>query len=144
MPISIQVTRGLLTQNGERQIFPRIAAALLEAHGLENNAFMKKNVVGHLVTSDESASYVDGEPQSLAVIEVKVPGLAFREHGVQQKFVEAVTTIVDELKANSHPKSRTFVNVTHAVDGAWGIAGVAYTNEALGAAIAAGFARPAD
>ena len=115
----------------------------LESHGLENNAFMKQNVVGHLLTSDESSSYAGGKPQSLAVIEVKVPSLAFREHGVQQRFVEAVTNIVDDLKAGNHPKSRTFVNVTHAVDGAWGIAGVAYTNEALGAALAAASAAPA-
>jgi len=143
MPISIQITRGLLTQHGERQILSRIAAALLESHGLENNAFMKGNVIGHLVTSEESSSYVGGESQSLAVIEVKVPGVAFREHSVQQKFVEAATNIVDELKAGDHPKSRTFVNVTHAVDGAWGIAGVAYTNEALGAAVAAASAATA-
>jgi hypothetical protein len=141
MPISIQVTRGLLTPDGERQIFPRIAAALLESHGLENNTFMKENVIGHLVTSDESSSYVNGKPQSLAIIEVKVPAVAFTERGIQQKFIEAVTNIVDELKAESHPKSRTFVTITHAVDGGWGIAGIAYTNAALGTAIAEAFAR---
>lgn len=137
MPISVQVTRGLLTPAGERQILPRIAAALLAVHGLEQNAFMQAAVMGHLVVSEEAAAYVAGGPGSLAVIEVKVPSVTFRDRPSQQKFVAAVTDAIDQHKAGDHPKSRTFVNVTYAVDGAWGIAGKAYTNEELGAAIAA-------
>jgi hypothetical protein len=137
MPVLVQVSRGLLTPAGERQIFPRISAALLEAHGLERNGFMKENVIGHLVVSDEATSYVGGRPQSLAVIEVKVPSITFRDRSVQQKFVDAVTQIVDDLKAGTHPKARTYVNVTYTVDGTWGVAGKAYTNEDLGSAIAA-------
>jgi phenylpyruvate tautomerase PptA (4-oxalocrotonate tautomerase family) len=138
MPISVQVTRGLLTPAGERQIVPHVAAALLEAHGLEQNAFMRANVIGHLVVSEEAASFVGGQPQSLAIIEVKVPSVTFRDRAAQQRFVEAVTDAVEQHKAGGHPKSRTFVNVTYAVDGAWGIGGTAYTNEELGAAIAGG------
>jgi hypothetical protein len=137
MPISIQVTRGLLTPVGERTIFKRIADALLEAHGLQDNAFMRPNVIGHLQISEPAESFVGGEAASLAVIELKVPALTFRDRASQQGFVAAVTKIVDELKAGAHPTSRTFVNVLHTLDGAWGIAGKAYTNEELGAAIAA-------
>jgi len=46
--------------------------------------------------------------------------------------------VIDELKAGDRPRTRTFVSVTYAVDGAWGIAGKAYSNADLGAAIAAG------
>jgi hypothetical protein len=137
MPISVQVTRGLLTPEGERTILPRVADALLAAHGIADNAFMRENVVGHVVVSDEATAYVGGAAASLAVIEVKVPSVTFRDRQSQEAFVAAVTCIVDELKAGVHPPSRTFVNVTHAVDGTWGIAGKAYTNEDLGAAIAA-------
>jgi phenylpyruvate tautomerase PptA (4-oxalocrotonate tautomerase family) len=52
--------------------------------------------------------------------------------------VQRVTDVIDELKAAQHPRERTFVSVTYAVDGAWGIAGKAYSNAELGAAIAAG------
>jgi hypothetical protein len=48
MPISIQVSRGLLTSKGEREVFPLIAEALLKAHGLVGNSFMTANVIGHL------------------------------------------------------------------------------------------------
>ena len=137
MPITIQVSSGLLTTEGEHGIFGRVAEALLEVHGLGDNAFMRGNVLGHVEVFPEGASYVGGKAQSLAVIEVKVPSVTFGTRDVQQEFVRRVTDIVDELKAMPHPRSRTFVNVTYAVDGAWGIAGKAFTNADLGAAIQA-------
>jgi phenylpyruvate tautomerase PptA (4-oxalocrotonate tautomerase family) len=137
MPISIQLSPGLLTPQGERDIFGRVAAALLEVHGLAGNAFMTPAVIGHVTVFPEGASYAGGHAQSLALIEVKVPSVTFPAQPVKDSFVKTVTDIVDELKAGPHPRERTFVNVSYAVDGAWGIAGTAYTNEALGAAIAA-------
>lgn len=138
MPINIQVTSGLLTNEGERTVCSRIAEVLLDVHGLRGNAFMTRNVIGHLLTLPEEAAYVGGKPQSLAVVEVKVPSTTFPNRTVQKAFVERVTDIIDELKAGAHPRTRTFVNVTYAVDGAWGIEGKAYSNDELGAAIAAG------
>lgn len=137
MPISIQVTQGLLTTQGEREVLPRVAEALLRAHGLIDNGFMAPNVIGHLMVSQQSESYVAGGFHSLAVIEVKVPTVTFPNAEVKQAFVGEVTDIIDQLKAGAHPRERTFVNVTYAVDGAWGIGGKAYTNAELGAAIQA-------
>ena len=138
MPISVQVTKGLLTPTGEREVFPLVADALLKVHGLSGNRFMTHNVIGHVVVSTESESYVGGKPQSLAIVEVKVPGITFPNAEVKQGFVTAVTDIVDRLKAGSHPRERTFVNVSHAVDGTWGIGGEAYSNAELGAEISKG------
>jgi phenylpyruvate tautomerase PptA (4-oxalocrotonate tautomerase family) len=135
MPISVQVTKGLLTPKGEREVFPLVAEALLHAHGLSGNRFMSPNVIGHLVVSPEADSYVGGKPQSLAIVEVKVPAITFPDDAVKQAFVGAVTDIIDRLKAGSHPRERTFVNVSYAVDGTWGIGGKAYSNAELGAAI---------
>ena len=137
MPITIQVTRGLLTPDGERTILRRVAHVLLDVHGLSNNSFMQHNVVGHLVISEPGGVFVGGQSASLAVIEIKVPSVTFRDRATQQRFIAAVTDIVDELAAGKHPRERTFVSVTYAVDGAWGIAGTAYSNDELGAAIAA-------
>lgn len=135
MPISIQVTQGLLSPKGEREIFARVAHALLDAHGLAGNAFMEPNVIGHLVVTHEASSYAGGKPGSLAIVEVKVPSVTFPTYEVQQAFVGRVTDIVDELKAGDHPRARTFVNVTYTVDGTWGIGGKAYSNAELGKAI---------
>jgi len=138
MPISIQVTEGLLTREGEREVFPLVADALLRAHGLSGNRFMTPNVIGHLVVSPESGSYVGGKPQSLAIVEVKVPSATFPNAEVKQAFIGEVTDIIDQFKAGSHPRERTFVNVTYAVDGAWGIGGKAYSNVEIGEAIQQG------
>ena len=138
MPIAIQVTSGLLTAEGQRTACARIAEVLLDVHGLTGNPFMTRNVIGHITTLPEEAAYVGGKPQSLAVIEVKVPSVTFPTREVQRAFVERVTNIIDELKAGAHPRARTFVSVTYAVDGAWGIEGKAYSNADLGAAIASG------
>ena len=135
MPVLVQVTKGLLTPTGEREVFAQISEALLKAHGLVGNRFMTPNVIGHLVISEQSTSYVGGKPQSLAVIEVKVPSITFPTDEVKQSFVSTVTEIIDRYKAGSHPRERTFVNVTYALDGAWGIGGKAYSNAELKAAI---------
>jgi phenylpyruvate tautomerase PptA (4-oxalocrotonate tautomerase family) len=96
---------------------------------------MTPNVIGHLVVSEQSTSYVGGKPQSLAIVEVKVPSITFPTDEVKQTFVSAVTDIIDRHKAGSHPRERTFVNVTYALDGTWGIGGKAYSNAELKVAI---------
>ena len=137
MPLLIQVSKGLLTPEGEREVYPRMAAALLKVHGLTGNTFMTPIVIGHIHVYPEEHSYVDGKSQSLAVIEVKAPALTFPTQDVSDAFVKEATNIVHEYRAGSHPRERTFVNVVYAVDGTWGIGGKAFTNEALGAAIQA-------
>ncbi|MCH8620947.1 4-oxalocrotonate tautomerase [Undibacterium sp. TS12] len=139
MPISVQVTTGLLTQDGEREVLPLVADALLRVHGLTGNKFMTPNVVGHLVVSPEARSYAGGKLQSLAVIEVKVPAVTFPNADVKQAFISEVTDIIDRLKKGTHPQERTYVNVTYAVDGTWGIAGKAYSNSEMGEAVQQGF-----
>ena len=137
MPILVQLSQGLLTAQGERDIFKRVSDTLLQVHGLTGNAFMTQAAIGHVQVSPTGSSYAGGKAQSLPVIEVKVPATTFPAQEVKDAFVKSVTDIVDDLKAGAHPRERTFVNVTYAVDGSWGIGGKAYTNEAPGAAIAA-------
>jgi phenylpyruvate tautomerase PptA (4-oxalocrotonate tautomerase family) len=137
MPISIQISQGLLTPQGERDIFGEVANALLEVHGLRDNAFMAPVVIGHLDIYPEGFSFAGGQAQSLAVVEVKIPAFTFPEQSVKDAFVLAVTDLVDRFKAGAHPRSRTFVNVVYTVDGTWGIGGHAYTNAALAQAIQA-------
>lgn len=137
MPLLIQVSKGLLTPEGEREVYPRMAATLLKVHGLTGNTFMTPIVIGHIDIYPEEHSFVDGKPQSLAVIEVKAPAITFGTQEVKNAFVKEATDIIHEYRAGSHPRERTFVNVVHAVDGTWGIGGKAFTNEALGEAIQA-------
>lgn len=131
MPITISLTKGLLTPQGEREIHTRITAALLDVHGLAGNEFLTQTISGHVHVHPQECSFVGGKPQSLAIIEIKAPSVTFPNQEVKDHFVKQVTDLVDELKAGTHPRERTFVNVTHTLDGAWGIAGRAYTSQAL-------------
>ena len=51
----------------------------------------------------------------------------------RQQFVSRVTKMVQE--ETSLPIEQIWVNAVYAVEGMWGIAGKAYTNEELGEAI---------
>jgi hypothetical protein len=68
----------------------------------------------------------------VAFVEWKVPSFAFASREVQVGYIEEATNIIHELSGAQHPKERIWVNVVHAVDGAWGIAGMALTNAQLG------------
>lgn len=61
MPLLIQVTKNLLTPAGEREVLPKMAAALLKVHGFTNNAFMTPIVIGHLDIYDETHCYARGK-----------------------------------------------------------------------------------
>jgi hypothetical protein len=138
MPITLQISKGILTERGEREVHPRMAQALLKAHGLIGNAFMTPLVIGHLKLTDAERTFVGGHNQSLAVIELKVPPGTFSSQTVLDQFVMEATDIVDELGTGTHPRARTFVNITHALEGSWGVSGRAYTSDQLGEAIGRG------
>lgn len=69
---------------------------------------------------------------------VKVPSFAFADRGVQQGFFDDATDIIEKLSGNKQPRNQIYVNVVHAVDGAWNLDGKAMTNEELGQAIQKG------
>jgi hypothetical protein len=79
-----------------------------------------------------------GKPQSLAVVEGKVPSTTFPKSGSAASVRRTGDDHHRRIEGRSHPRTRTYVNVTYAVDGAWGIEGKAYTNADRGAAIASG------
>lgn len=63
---------------------------------------------------------------------------AFTSREVQLGYIEEATNIVHEMSGGKQPKEHIWVNVVHAVDGAWGIAGKAMTNTQLGDAVSKG------
>jgi hypothetical protein len=64
--------------------------------------------------------------------------LAFSTPQIVQGYVEEATQIAAQASHGKQPVERIWVNVLHAADGAWGIAGKALTNQQLGEAIAKG------
>jgi hypothetical protein len=136
MPLTLTVTEGVLPKGTERATFVRLCEAMLECHGLAGNPVMTPNVVGsiHVLPREDTFSGLEQTP--VVFVEWKVPSFAFADRKVQTGYVEQATNIVHEASGWLHPKDHIWVNVVHAVDGAWGINGVALTNAQLGESVA--------
>jgi hypothetical protein len=138
MPLTITLTEGVLPKGSEKIAFARLSDAMLKWHGLTGNKVMTPNVVGsiHMLTPENTFSGSKEAP--VVFIEWKVPSFAFASREVQLGYIEEATNIIHEMSGGKQSKDHIWVNVIHAVDGAWGIAGNAMTNEQLGAAISKG------
>jgi hypothetical protein len=138
MPLTLTLTEGILPKGQEKVAFARLSDAMLKWHGLTGNKVMTPNVVGsiHVVSQDHTFSGSKETP--VVFIEWKVPSFAFATREIQTGYVAEATNIIHEMSGGKQPKDHIWVNVVHAVDGAWGIAGNAMTNAELGGAISKG------
>jgi phenylpyruvate tautomerase PptA (4-oxalocrotonate tautomerase family) len=137
MPITVTATEGVLDPHAQAHILPRLSKALLERHGLNDNAFMVPAVVGSVHILPPGRTFTGGRAERAIFVELKVPSVTFQTVEQKQGFLDDVNAILDELTNGTYPRDKTFFNITYAVDGSWGIGAKAYTNEELGAAIAA-------
>jgi hypothetical protein len=138
MPLTLTLTEGVLPKGAEKAAFARLSDAMLKWHGLSGNAVMTPNVVGHIQVIPQEHSYAGLQEAPVAFVEWKVPSFAFASREVQLGYVAEATEIIHELSGGRQPRERIWVNVVHAVDGAWGIAGRALTNGELGEAVGRG------
>jgi hypothetical protein len=138
MPLTLTITEGVLPKGTEKAAYARLSDAMLKWHGLTDNKVMRPNVIGsiNVVTKDKTFSGAMEAP--VVFIEWKVPSFAFATREIQLGYVEEATNIIHEMSGGKQPKDHIWVNVVHAVDGAWGIAGVAMTNAQLSEAVAKG------
>ena len=136
MPLTLTLTEGVLPKGQEKTAYKRLAEAMLKWHGLTGNDVITPNVVGsiHVLGADQTYTGLDETP--VAFIEWKVPSFAFADRKVQQGYFEEATVIIQEMSGGRQPKDRIFINVVHAVDGAWNFNGQAMTNAEIGAAVA--------
>lgn len=136
MPLQVIVSEGLLSPQAEKSVFKDLTNLLLQLHGIADNAFMKPNVIGEVVVVEKGRSFSGGEPADIAVFELKAPSFVLADRELQKTWIAEGTTIIERAAEGRIPRDRIYGNVVHALDGAWGIAGVAYDNAELGAAIA--------
>lgn len=136
MPVQLIVSEGVLSREAEQAVFRGLTDLLLELHGLSGNAFMTPNVIGEVVVVEKGRSFSGGEPAAIAIFELKVPSFVLASPELKQAWVARGTAIIEDAAEGRVDRERIFANVVHAVDGVWGIGGVAYDNVGLGEAIA--------
>ena len=138
MPLTLTLTEGVLPKGTEKNTFARLSDAMLKWHGLTGNKVMTPNVVGSIHVVSKENTFSGSKEAPVVFIEWKVPSFAFATREIQIGYIAEATNIVHEASGGKQPKSHIWVNVVHAVDGAWGIDGNAMTNAQLGEAVAKG------
>ena len=138
MPLTLTLTEGVLPQGQEKVAFARLSEAMLKWHGLTGNKVMTPNVVGSLHVLPKNATFTGMEETAVAFIEWKVPSFAFTDRAIQIGYFEEATDIIHEMSGGRQPKDKIFINVVHAVDGAWNFDGRALTNAEIGAKVSQG------
>jgi hypothetical protein len=138
LPLTLTVTEGVLPKGKEKAAFARLSEAMLKWHGLSGNKFMTPAVIGSILVLKEEHTYSGAKETPVAFVEWKVPSFAFATREIQIGYVQEATDIIHEMSGGRQPKEHIWVNVLHAVDGAWGIAGKAMTNAELKEAVSKG------
>ena len=136
MPLTLIVTEGVLPKDREQSTIARLSETFLKLHGLTGNKFMTPNVIGHVQVIPSGSTFSGLKATPVAIVEWLTPSFAFATREAQIAYVAEATDIIHEACGGKHPKENIWVNVKHAVDGTWGIAGKAMTNAELGEAIA--------
>lgn len=138
MPLTLTLTEGVLPVGTEKQAFGKLSDAMLKWHGLTGNKVMTPNVIGSINIIPKEHTFSGSKEASVAFIEWKVPSFAFNTRDIQLGYIAEATDIIHEMSGKKLPKEHIWVNVLHAVDGAWGIAGQAMTNQQLAEALSTG------
>lgn len=138
MPLTLTLTEGVLPKGTEKEAVARITDAMLKWHGLTGNKIMTANVTATVHVLPQGSTFSGGKEFAGAWVEWKVPSVAFTDRKVQQGFFAEATEIIHELSGGKQPKDNIYVNVIHAVDGAWNLDGRAVTNQEFGEAISRG------
>lgn len=136
MPLTLIVTEGVLPNDRQQDTIARLSEAFLRLHGLQGNAFLTPNVIGHVQVVPAGSTFSALKATPVAIVEWLTPSFAFTSREVQTAYIAEATEIVFEACGGRQPRENIWVNVKHAVDGTWGIAGKAMTNAQLGDAIA--------
>ncbi|WP_347989089.1 4-oxalocrotonate tautomerase [Methylomonas sp. AM2-LC] len=138
MPLTFTYTEGALPETAEKQIVAKLTESMLRWHGLASNTVMTPTVTAQVHVISKGRGFTGGQESSGAWVEWKTPSFAFATREIQIGHIKEATNIVHEASGGNLTKNQIWVNVVHAVDGAWGIGGIAMTNAELAEAISKG------
>lgn len=138
MPLTLTLTEGVLPDGQEKVAFARLSEAMLKWHGLTGNKVMTPNVIGSINVLPKDKTFTGMRETAVAFVKWKVPSFAFVSRDIQLGYFEEATSIIHEMSGGRLPKDNIYINVVHAVDGAWNLGGKARTNAELGELVAKG------
>jgi len=138
MPFTLTTTEGVLSQDSIEKAVKTITESMLKWHGLSGSKIMTPNITSMVNILSKDSTFTGGEKSTAIWIEWRTPAFAFNDREIKVGHFKDCTDALFDLAEGKVPRDRIFINVVHAIDGAWNFDGGAVTNEEMDAALSAG------
>ena len=132
--IDVYAPSDLLPSGTERRIGEDITRAVLRAEGVSApGPFHLENTAAFIHRMDPSAIQTAAQASARTIrVQIVTPPAALTRSG-QKQLVQDVTAILADVCGDPSQAKRTWVLLTEAAEGGWGIAGTAYGREEFAA-----------
>ena len=138
--IDIVAPEGTFPAANEAALLERATASLLKWEKTASIPFAVTNTAAYLHVLPKARVTAGGKPDGVVRVQIITPEGSLKQEQ-RAGITTEITAIVGELSAVPNQAQRTWVLFHEAVDGGWGVAGTAYTNTALTAAVIASLKR---
>ena len=132
--IDVYAADDLFPPGGERQLGEELTFALLRAEGVLSPGPTHLNNTGaylHRMLPQDVQTAASATARTVRVQIVTPPSVLTRE--AQRQLVKEATEIVAKISGDPSQSGRTWVLLTEAAEGGWGIAGTAFGREEFAA-----------
>lgn len=128
--IDVYAASDLFPEGSDRSLAAELTAALLRAEGVVTpGPTHLENTGAYIHRMPASAVHTAGTDEARTVrVQVVTPPAALSRDG-QKKLVAEATQIVARISGDPSQAARTWVLLTEAAEGGWGIAGTAFGRE---------------
>jgi phenylpyruvate tautomerase PptA (4-oxalocrotonate tautomerase family) len=135
--IDVYAPADLFPAGSDRQLAEELTLALLRAEGVSApTAFHLDNTAAYIHRMEPASVHTAATEASRTVrVQVVTPPAAFQREG-QRKLVAEATEIVARIAGDPTQAGRTWVLLTEAAEGGWGIDGTAFGREEFVALLA--------
>jgi phenylpyruvate tautomerase PptA (4-oxalocrotonate tautomerase family) len=140
--IDVYAAEGIFPPGCERRLGESLTLALLRAEGVATPAPTHLNNTGfylHVMPSERVQTAGSANARTVRVQVITPPAVLTRDG--QRQLVKDATAIVAETTGDPEQAARTWVLLSEAADGGWGIAGTAFGKEEFAALAARAAAR---
>jgi phenylpyruvate tautomerase PptA (4-oxalocrotonate tautomerase family) len=132
--IDVYARADLFPENADRRLGEELTAAVLRAEGVaEPGPFHRDNTAAYIHRMDPTAVHTaaTGSARTVRVQVITPPGALTRDG--QRRLVREITEIVTQVSGDPTQAQRTWVLLTEAAEGGWGLAGTAFGKEEFAA-----------
>ena len=136
--IDVYAPNDLLPDGSDRRIGEELTLAVLKAEGVSSpTPFHLANTAAYIHRMDSTAVQTAASANARTIrVQIITPPGALTRNG-QKQLVKDASSILAEICGDPSQVQRTWVLLTEAAEGGWGIAGVAYGREEFAALAAA-------